>query len=390
MSTPLKTHALTVVLDDAVEASPRPLKLVDNPPNPFSSTSAHWLEGMESAARVVVHEDHTRSILAKNTSPDIGFNFSVNPYRGCQHACAYCYARPGHEYLSMGAGTDFDTQIVVKPDAPALLEAAFDKPSWRGEQVMFSGVTDCYQPLEASYRLTRGCLEVCARYRNPVGLITKSPLVERDIDVLLELQAHAQLTVMVSIPFFDVDKARAIEPGVATPQRRLRTVETLAKAGLRVGVMTAPIIPGLNDEDMPKVLEAAAAVGAVRAGYVLLRLPGSVAGVFEHRLRAAFPLRADKIMRRVAETRGDVDGDRLYDSRYGVRQTGVGSYAQMIHTLFSRTTTRLGLNNTAVVMSDRPFDDGSGRVVQVPSSTIATTFRRPDKPKKPSPQLTLF
>jgi DNA repair photolyase len=335
------TRALSVVLDD--DEPQRPLRLVDNPPNPFASTSAELLDGMETAARVTVMHDHSRSVLSKNTSPDLFFSWSINPYRGCQHACAYCYARPGHEYLSMGAGTDFDTQIVVKPDAPALLEAAFLKPSWRGELVMFSGVTDCYQPLEASYGLTRACLQVCARYQNPVAVITKSPLIERDVDVLLELQARAQVSVCVSIPFFDVDNARAIEPGVATPARRLRTIETLAKAGLKVGVMTAPIIPGLNDEDMPKVLEAAAAAGASSAGWILVRLPGSVAGVFEHRVRAAFPARADKIMRRIAETRGDVDGDRLYDSRFGHRQRGQGTYAQMLDRLFTTTTQRLGL-----------------------------------------------
>lgn len=363
--------ALTVVMDDAPEN--RPLKLVDNPPNPFASSSAHYLEGMDPGTRVVVHEDRTKTILASNNSPDIAFSFSVNPYRGCQHACAYCYARPGHEYLSMGAGTDFDTQIVVKPEAPTLLATAFDKPSWKGDAVIFSGVTDCYQPLEASYRLTRGCLEVCARYRNPVGIITKSPLIERDLDVLLELQATAHLSVMISIPFFDDDKARAIEPGVATPRRRLRTIETLAKAGLRVGVMTAPIIPGLNDEDMPKILEAAAAAGATKAGYVLLRLPGSVAGVFEHRLRAAYPLRADKIMRRVAETRGDADGGKLYDSRWSMRQTGQGDYADMIGKLFATTVARLGLNQR--VKRKEP---------------LVTTFQRPPKTAPPSPQLTLF
>lgn len=342
----MKRLGLHVVLDEDELVGPdgapaRPTRPVDNPPNPFASTEAHYLEGMEAPARVVVHHDHTRQILSHNKSPDIGFSWSVNPYRGCQHACAYCYARPTHEYLSMGAGTDFDTQIVVKPEAPRLLREAFDRPSWKGETVVFSGVTDCYQPLEASYRLTRGCLEVCVAYKNPVGIITKSPLIERDLDLLVELQRVARVGVSVSIPFIDDDKARAIEPGVATPRRRLRLIETLAKAGLRVGVMTAPIIPGLNDEDMPKILAAASDAGAVSAGYVLLRLPTTVAGVFEHRLRAAFPDRADKIMSRVVDTRG---GDALYDGRFGVRQTGQGAFSDAIAKMFAALTKKHGLN----------------------------------------------
>ena len=353
---------------------------VDNPPNPFATTERAYLDGMDPGAVVEVYEDHSRSILATNNSPDIGFRWSINPYRGCQHACAYCYARPTHEYLSLGAGTDFDTKIHVKPHAAALLEEAFDKPSWQGETIVFSGVTDCYQPLEASYRLTRQCLQVCARYQNPVGVITKSPLIERDLDVLLELQATARIGVSVSIPFFDVDKARAIEPWVATPARRLRTIETLAKAGLEVGVMTAPIIPGLNDEDMPKVLQAARDAGAVHAGWVLLRLPGSVASVFEQRIRAAFPDRADKIMHRIVETRGGDDGDvRLYDPRFGKRQTGEGQYAQMIAALFSSTTKRLGLNQ----QREKRSAAAAGRAHDGTLwSASSTTFVRPDKSRQ--------
>ena len=223
---------------------------------------------------VQVFEDHTKNILASNDSPDLGFKWSVNPYRGCMHACSYCYARPTHEYLSFGAGTDFDTKIVVKPDAPALLRAAFDRPSWRGEHVMFSGVTDCYQPLEASLMLTRGCLEVCVAYRNPCSVITKAPLIERDLDVLQELVRVARVHVNVSIPFWNPEKARAIEPYVATPLRRIRVIEALATAGIPVGVMVAPIIPGLNDGDIAEILTAARAAGATSAGHVLLRLPG--------------------------------------------------------------------------------------------------------------------
>src|SRR3954470_4151738 len=251
----------------------RPVQIA-NPPNPWATTEVEYLEGAPEV-KLEVFEDRTRQILAKNNSPDVGFTFSVNPYRGCFHACAYCYARPSHEYLSLGAGTDFDRKIMVKLRAAELLRAAFAKKSWRKETVAFSGVTDCYQPLEASYRLTRGCLEVCVEVGNPVGIITKAPLVERDIDVLQELARRCgpgSVHVTVSVPFWDAEKARAIEPYVATPQRRLRIISTLAARGISVGVNVAPIIPGLNDQDIPKILMAAREAGAQRAGFVLLRL----------------------------------------------------------------------------------------------------------------------
>src|SRR5437763_745473 len=244
---------------------------LSNPPNPWATTEVEYLEGTPEV-RLEVYEDQTRQILAKNDSPDVGFTWSVNPYRGCFHACAYCYARPSHEYLSFGAGTDFDRKIVVKRQAAALLRKAFAKKSWRGETVVFSGVTDCYQPLEASYRLTRACLEVCVEHANPAGIITKSALVERDVDVLVALARVASVRVTVSIPFWDAERARAIEPYVPTPARRLKVIETLAKAGIAVGVNVAPVIPGLNDQDIPKILTAARAAGATHAGTVLLRL----------------------------------------------------------------------------------------------------------------------
>jgi DNA repair photolyase len=286
-----------------------------------------------------VYADATRQILSRNDSPDVGFTWSVNPYRGCAHACAYCYARPTHEYLGFGAGTDFDTRIVVKLRASELLRAAFERRSWRGETVAFSGATDPYQPLEASLRLTRGCLAVCAQYRNPVAVVTKAPLVERDLDLLAELARGARAQVMISLPFLDPERARALEPWAAAPERRLRTVERLARAGVPVGVMAAPVIPGLNDEELPRLLAAAAAAGAQRAGWVLLRLPGSVRQVFEERLRAAFPDRAERVLHRLRETRGG----RLYDSRFDIRGRGEGQYAQAIAALFEATARRLGL-----------------------------------------------
>ena len=343
--------------------NPRPLS---NPPNPWASSEVQYLEEIPPA-RLEVYEDHTREIIAHNSSPDIGFDHSVNPYRGCQHACAYCYARPPHEYLGLGAGTDFDTRIAVKIRAAELLRAAFDRPSWRGDLLMFSGVTDCYQPLEASYRLTRACLEVCAEYRNPVAIITKAPLIERDLDVLLRLHDVTRLSVAVSIPLWDEARARAVEPLVATPARRMRTVERLAAAGLAVSVMVAPIIPGLSDEDVPRVLEAAKAAGASRAGYVLLRLPGSVRPVFEERIRAAFPDRADKILNRVRDTRSGA----LYDPRFGLRQRGEGVYAEVLAELFDKTARRLGLLQGADAEPELPSP-----------ASVPSPFTRPEKPRR--------
>ncbi len=315
------------------------LRPISNPPNPWLSTEVEYFDDVPPA-KLEVYEDHTREILSHNDSPDVGFSWSVNPYRGCFHACLYCYARPTHEYLGLGAGTDFDRKITVKPEAPRLLREAFERPSWKGELVVFSGVTDCYQPLEASYRLTRGCLEVCAGYRNPVAVITKSPLIERDLDVLQDLNRVTRVSVTVSIPIWNRAHAHAIEPYVATPERRMRTIERLAAAGLDVGVNIAPVIPGLSDVDIPALLERAHAAGARRAGFVFLRLPGSVRQVFEQRLREALPLRADRVLNRVREARGG----KLYDSRFGLRGRGEGEYAEMARTLFESAVRRLGMN----------------------------------------------
>jgi len=343
---------------------PGVLKPISNPPNPWSTTEVEYLEEAPPA-RLEVYQDHTREILSHNDSPDVGFSWSVNPYRGCFHACSYCYARPSHEYLGFGAGTDFDRKITVKPEAPRLLREAFERPSWKGELIVFSGVTDCYQPLEASYRLTRGCLEVCAEYRNPAGIITKSPLIERDLDVLQALAKVADVGVTVSIPLWDREHAHAVEPHVASPQRRMQIVERLAAAGLDVGVNVAPMIPGLGDEDIARILEAAAAAGARRAGFVFLRLPGSVAPVFEQRLREKLPLRAERVLARVREARGG----KLYDSRWAVRGRGEGRYAEAARALFESTARRAGLATGCMGGDD------------------STTFRRPDRPGRQLPLL---
>lgn len=343
---------------------------VHNPTQRWERVAIAYDEGEAPVAELAVVADKSRSILAENDSPDVGFRYSVNPYRGCTHACAYCYARPGHEYLSLGAGTDFERRIVYKPDAAALLREAFDAPRWRGELVAFSGVTDCYQPLERTLGLTRGCLEVCAEYQNPVAVITKSPLVERDVDVLADLARRARVRVSVSVPFWIEEHARALEPFVTTPARRLRIVERLAAAGVPVGVSVSPIVPGLNDADIPEILRRAADAGATHAFYVLLRLPGPVREVFEERLRAALPLRADRVLARVRE----VSGGKMYDARFGVRGRGAGPYAEMIAQVFATAAARHGLGHG-------PTLDGASAEAEAAQET---TFRRPRG------QLTLF
>ena len=237
------------------------MKQIHNPPNPYESHHREWL-GAAPTVKLQIFEDDTRSILSRNESPDVSFRWSVNPYRGCFHACAYCYARPSHEYLGFGAGTDFESKLVVKRDAPMLLRQAFLKPSWQGEVVVFSGNTDCYQPLEAAWGLTRACLEVCAEFRNPVAIITKAALILRDMDVLRQLTDVATLTVYISVPFADNEMARNVEPQAPSITKRLLTIKTLADAGIRTAVSLAPVIPGLNDDQMMEILQLARQAGA--------------------------------------------------------------------------------------------------------------------------------
>ncbi len=310
-----------------------------NPPNPYLSEHRELL-GEPPTAELEVYADASRSILSENDSPDVGFKWSANPYRGCFHACAYCYARPTHEYLGLGAGSDFERKLLVKKRAPELLRAAFERRSWEGELVVFSGVTDCYQPLEAAYGLTRACLEVCLEYRNPVGIITKSALVRRDAELLDRLARDADATVTFSIAFLDEDIARAIEPGTPTIAKRFETMEILAKAGVRVAIGVAPLIPGLNDSDIPGLLKEAKGRGASLAFHQLLRLPGSVKEVFLRRLREALPLRAKKVESQLRDLRGGA----LSESRFGLRHRGQGNYWEIIEQTWKLWTTKLGFD----------------------------------------------
>lgn len=317
------------------------IKAVSNPPNPFTGKSAEWLE-QPPAPQLVVYEEEARSILTTNDSPDLGFTWSVNPYRGCFHSCAYCYARPTHQYLDFGAGTDFDRRIVVKKNAPALFERELRKKSWKGETVVFSGVTDCYQPLEASYELTRKCLEVALRYRNPVAIITKGVLVERDAELLAELNREAGATVMISLSFADDETARYVEPSTPLPSRRLKAMRSLSDKGVPVGLALAPVIPGLNDTQMVTLLENAAECGARSAFMTLLRLPAGAREVFIERLEAALPDRAASILERLRKLKGG----SLNRTEFGTRMIGEGPQWDALHWMFRSTCDRLGISHS--------------------------------------------
>ena len=316
------------------------LSAVSNPPNPWRAAHTEWWWEPPPPAEVQVYEDLSKSILSKNDSPDLPFRWSLNPYRGCAHACAYCYARPSHERWGFGSGTDFETKLMVKPRAPDLLREALMKPSWKGELVVVSGNTDCYQPLEASWGLTRKCLEVFAEFRNPVGLITKSPLILKDLDVLTRLNREAYVHVVVSLAFSDDRTARLVEPGAASVTRRLATIRALAEAGIFVTVSLAPVIPGLNDAMAPEILKAAKEAGARSAFFGLLYLQDNLVPVFLERIRKEMPLSAKKIEDFLRETRGGV----LEEYRFGKRHEGSGNRWKLIGRQFDIWKRKTGLD----------------------------------------------
>lgn len=318
-----------------IRSVPRPR---ENPPVRFEAAHLEW-EGAPPPADLSVHEEHAKSALSENKSPDVGFRFSVNPYRGCFHACAYCYARPTHPYLGLGAGTDFDREIIVKVNIVEQLRKRLATSSWRRDLIAFSGNTDCYQPLEAHYRLTRGCLEACADFETPVTIITKGKLVRRDVDVLQELTRVAGCRVALSIPFANDEDARAIEPYASSPSKRFETLRILAAAGIDTAVAVAPIIPGLNDDQIPEILRRASDAGATSAFKILLRLPLEVLPIFESRLSEAFPLRHRKVMNAIRDTRGG----KATESRFSARMAGQGPRWLAIEKLFSTQCSRLGL-----------------------------------------------
>lgn len=361
------------------------LRPVANPPNPFLSEARHWL-GPPPEVKVEVYEERAKSILSENDSPDIPFRWSINPYRGCQHACAYCYARPTHEYLGFGAGTDFDTRLIAKVNAADLLRAKLMKKSWQRESINFSGVTDCYQPIEATYQLTRQCLEACYDFRNPVAIVTKGRLILRDLDVLQRLNKVAAARIYLSIPFASDEMSRAIEPHAPPTSVRFETMRQLAEAGLSVGLMLAPVIPGLNDRDIPELLRRAAEAGAQTAGYTGLRLAGSVAPVFLKRIAETLPLKAQRIESLVRQMRGG----QLNDSRFGNRMSGDGEIWNSTRNLFDVSLRRFGLvslgddrnQRASTVLERKKFEGSQVDTERKPESTTPSLFAKSDHPQQ--------
>lgn len=327
----------------------------DNPPNRFEllryERDAEADPADEPAPATQFFKDQSRSVIASNDSPDVGFDKSLNPYRGCEHGCSYCYARPTHEYLGFSAGLEFETKIMVKEDAPQLLRRELSSPRWQPETVSMSGVTDPYQPIERRLQLTRRCLEVFAEFRNPVGIVTKNHLVTRDVDLLAELAKYEAAVAFISITSLDGELARKLEPRATQPHGRLAAVEELSKAGIPVGVMTAPIIPGLNDHEIPAILDAAAKAGARFAGYVLLRLPLAVEPLFEGWLERHYPEKKDKVLSRIRECR---EG-RLNDSRFGSRMRGRGAFADLIKDIFELARHKAGIAGRGPTLSTAAF-----------------------------------
>ncbi len=333
-----------------IDSQPRQLRkgrgAVSNPPSRYDSAAPHemddgWgiLDEDPPPLATTVALDTTRSLIARNRSPDLPFDRSINPYRGCEHGCVYCYARPSHAYLGLSPGLDFETRLFAKPDAPALLDAELRKPGYRCRVMALGTNTDPYQPIEREYRITRGLLEVLSRHNHPVAIVTKSYLVVRDLDILADMASRRLARVYISVTSLSRDLCRTLEPRAATPPRRLAAIRALSGAGIPTGVMVAPIIPALNDHEIEDILAAVAEAGACSAAYILLRLPLEVADLFREWLRVHAPLKADHVMSLVRGMRGGRD----YDSTWGRRMTGAGPYAEFIARRFDLAKQRLGL-----------------------------------------------
>lgn len=329
---------------------------------------AHGIDGDEAlghAPKTVVMEEIAKSIISTNDSPDIPFRYSVNPYRGCEHGCVYCFARPTHAYLGLSPGLDFETRLFAKVNAVALLREALDRPNYQCDVISLGINTDAYQPIERRFGLTRALLEVMQACRQPVGLITKSALIERDIDILSDMAQHNLAAVCISLTTLNHDISRLMEPRTSAPRRRLQTVERLAKAGIPVSVNIAPVIPFLTDSELESILQQAADAGATRASYILLRLPWELKPLFRDWLHTHFPLKAMHVMSRLAEMR---DG-RENDPRFGTRMVGEGVFAKLLSERFARACARAGLNV-----------DGRRRTCELDT----TQFRAPRTLQQPS------
>jgi DNA repair photolyase len=328
----------------------------ENPKNRFEAFHVEvdedaWVEEDPRPLKTTFLRDASQSILSPNDSEDLSFAYGLNPYRGCEHGCAYCYARTYHEYLGYSAGLDFESKIIIKPDAPELLEKTFAKPGYRPGLISLSGVSDCYQPSERKLGITRRCLEVLARHRHPVVVITKNALVSRDIDHLSELARHQAVAVYLSITTLDPALSRILEPRASSPRARLETMRLLADHGIPTGVSAAPMIPGLNDSELPAILEAAAAHGASFAAYSIVRLPGAVAEVFDGWLKRHKPQAREKIMGRIRAMH-----DGALNSRVAVaRMRGTGAAAGQWKALFQACCRRNGLSQGTPKMSMESF-----------------------------------
>jgi DNA repair photolyase len=295
---------------------------------------AEHIEGLDeellTSPQTQILLEHPKKIVNKVTSPDLGMSYSINPYQGCEHGCIYCYARNTHEYYGFSAGLDFESKIMVKKNAPALLEKFLLHPDWQPVPLSVSGNTDCYQPQEKKFEITRNMLKVFARYRHPLSMITKNSLILRDVDLLSDLAKDNLVHVYISITTLDEDLRRLMEPRTASAIKRLQTIETLSRAGVPVGVMNAPIIPGLNDSEVPAIIKAAADHGALSGGMTIVRLNGSIGKIFEDWLRKNFPDRFDKVWNQICS----MHGGSVNDSQFGRRMSGEGTFAEAIHQLF--------------------------------------------------------
>ena len=309
----------------------------------------------------IYYKDDSRTVIAKNDSYDVGFDFSFNPYRGCEHGCIYCYARPNHEYLGFSSGIDFETKIMVKENAAILLEKEFRKKSYKPDLIMFSGNTDCYQPIERKLKPTRESLKVCLKYRNPVSIITKNALIQRDIDIIKQLADFNLVDVTLSITTLDKDLAHKMEPRTSSPEMRLNTMEVFSKNGIPTGVNIAPIIPGLNDKEIPDILKESAARGAVHAGKIMLRLPYAVKDIFIEWIEREFPDKAKKIINSIRAVRGG----KLNSSERGIRFRGEGELAEMIHKLFHMNCKKYGLNARRSKLSTKRFITNSSKQLEI-------------------------
>lgn len=327
----------------------------DNPANRFDGMYTDYdlneETGEKPAQDTKLITDDTKEILSKNESPDIPFTYGLNPYRGCEHGCIYCYARPTHEFLGFSAGLDFESRIMVKYDAARKLRSKFASKQWNPEPIALSGVTDPFQPIERKLKITRSCLEVFAEARNPVGIITKNYLVTRDIDLLEELSNYSAVHVTLSITTLDRDLAQVMEPRTSQPNRRLKAIEELSKRGISAGVNVAPIIPGLTDYECPQILEQARDAGATQASYTIVRLPHGVKDLFKGWLEQHFPERKEKVLNRIR----DIRSGKLNESEFGERFRGKGRYASQIRNMFNINVRKLGLNEKELQLSREYF-----------------------------------